>query len=168
MTTSTTTDNSAMLMTPLFWRIMDDLYKRGVRALLSPREGEFLFSRDASLVPTVAMAPLASSSRLRAKARSRRSRAAPYALVTILTWTPDASARWRISRSAAPWAVEDLISGSEDEDEEPVDKPQLIDSDGETYGNLPTNQAEARKRIESIWICEPRRIQASTARTCSD
>jgi hypothetical protein len=60
-TTATPTDNDSRatmpLMTPLFWRILDDLHQRGIRALPSSREGEFLFSRDASTTaPIVAMA----------------------------------------------------------------------------------------------------------------
>jgi hypothetical protein len=51
------------------------------------------------------------------------------------------------------------------EDDVAVDQPHLIDSDEGTYRDLPNNEAEARKRIETIRICEPRHIRASTTRT---
>jgi hypothetical protein len=67
------------------------------------------------------------------------------------------------------WAVEDLISDSEDGEEEEDDnlKPlaQLIDSDGCTYDASPTFEAEARRCIEAIRIREPLRILVSTTRT---
>jgi hypothetical protein len=47
-------------------------------------------------------------------------------------------------RYMAGWAVEDLVNDSEDENV--VDsKPQLIDSDGGTYEDSPTNEAEIPK-----------------------
>jgi hypothetical protein len=51
------------------------------------------------------------------------------------------------------------------EDDVTVDQPHLIDSDEGTYRDLPNNEAEARKLIESIRICEQRHILASTTRT---
>jgi hypothetical protein len=57
----------------------------------------------------------------------------------------------------AGWAVEDLISVSEDEDEEAV-LQATADRLREPYSNSPTNEAEAQKRIESIRICKPLRI----------
>jgi hypothetical protein len=50
------------------------------------------------------------------------------------------------------WAVEDLVSDSEDGEEKEDDKPlaQLIDSDGYTYDSSPTDEAEVQRRIEAI------------------
>jgi hypothetical protein len=63
--------------------------------------------------------------------------------------------------------LEDLVSDSEDGEEEEDDKPlaQLIDSDGYTYDASPTDEAEAQRRIEAIRIREPLRILVSTTRT---
>jgi hypothetical protein len=36
------------MMSAMLERVMDELYARGIRALPSSCEGEFLFSRDAS------------------------------------------------------------------------------------------------------------------------
>jgi hypothetical protein len=45
------------MMSAKLERVMDDLHVRRIRALPSPREGEFLFSRDASTTaPIVATA----------------------------------------------------------------------------------------------------------------
>jgi hypothetical protein len=61
--------------------------------------------------------------------------------------------------------MQDLVSGSEDKDEEAVDKPHFVRSDGEIYVGSHTNKARIWERIDTLQISRPQRIPVSMEKT---
>jgi hypothetical protein len=104
-TAATTTDNATVDALRLE-AIVSDLCARGFRALPSSREGEFLFSRDASTTaPIVAMAVrfvVAADGSVRTQSGFTRGGLCLSDAAACASAQTDASARWRTSRPAAP------------------------------------------------------------------